>query len=398
MCFFCLVQFLFRVGTSALGFKTQVPEQFRLQSPDIANPPAMLLTIENMLYPLEHPKEMEVTSDGSSGEESSGEDSSSGTNTLESILEERERTLQFLKEIYPKFALHYKWLKKTQRGTKKGTFRWRGQTSTHCLASGLDDYPRAKYFTKEEKHVDLLAWMIYAAKILKRVTVQLKQWHTEQDDEDSDDAANLLQWKQNKYTKDIALFTRSLKDHWNEKDGIWYDIGVDGVDHYDPGTGQIVRFEAPKQVAHYGYVGLFPFLLQLVEVNDDQKLITLMTNLYEPHLLWSTFGLRSLSKVDEYFGEGENYWRGKVWLNINYLALRSLKHYSIHATSKKVQVLASDIHLKLKKNLVDNLYKQYRRSGFVWENYSPKNGKGKGCFPFSGWSSLIVSIMAEKYR
>jgi len=52
----------------------------------------------------------------------------------------------------------------------------------------------------------------------------------------------------------------------------------------------------------------------------------------------------------------------------------------------------------LKKNLVDNLYKQYRRSGFVWENYSPKNGKGKGCFPFSGWSSLIVSIMAEKYR
>jgi hypothetical protein len=84
VCFF--VQFLFRGGTSALGFKTQVPEQFRLQSPDIANPPAMLLTIENMLYPLEHPKEMEVTSDGSSGEESSGEDSSSGTNTLESIL------------------------------------------------------------------------------------------------------------------------------------------------------------------------------------------------------------------------------------------------------------------------------------------------------------------------
>ena len=55
------------------------------------------------------------------------------------------------------------------------------------------------------------------------------------------------------------------------------------------------------------------------------------------------------------------------------------------------------IHDELRINVIKNVYKQWRRSGFIWENYSPKNGKGKGCFPFSGWSSLIVRIMAEMY-
>jgi mannosyl-oligosaccharide glucosidase len=358
---------------------SKVPEQFRLQSPEIANPPAMLLTIENMLYPLEHLDEyIEVNDDGST------------TTTFDAT--ERQNTLLFLKEIYPKFLLHYKWLKKSQSGQIKGTFRWRGQTSTHCLASGLDDYPRAKYFTSEEKHVDLLSWMIYAAKILKRLSNQLNL---------NNDNAN----KDNKYVEDAILFDndvkvyeKSLNNHWNDNDGIWYDIGVDNVDQVDPKTGRILRFGQPKQIKHYGYVGLFPFLLQIIQIDDTNKLLKVINNLYEPHLLWSNYGLRSLSRLDEYFGEGENYWRGKIWLNINYLALRSLKYYSIHSTSNDVRQLSVKIHHKLKKNLVDNLYKQYRRSGFVWENYSPKNGKGKGCFPFSGWSSLIVSIMADKYR
>jgi mannosyl-oligosaccharide glucosidase len=40
--------------------------------------------------------------------------------------------------------------------------------------------------------------------------------------------------------------------------------------------------------------------------------------------LWSEFGLRSLSKSDELYHTGEDYWRGPVWMPINYLAVSQL--------------------------------------------------------------------------
>ena len=349
---------------------SKVPEQFRLQSPDIANPPAMLLTIENMLASLDTPQQesQEILNDGTQHVHTTTSTSSSSSSD----------TIHFLKTIYDKFALHYQWLKRTQAGVVPGTFRWRGQTSTHCLASGLDDYPRARYFTESERHVDLMAWMIYSTKILENV-------------------ANRLQLDSNMYREDRILFQERLSEHWSEEDGTWYDIGVDGAEHVDPETGRVLRLEQPKHVRHYGYVGLFPFFLKIVDENDETKLLKILHNLSEPHLLWSEYGLRSLARVDPYFGKEEDYWRGKIWMNLNYLALRSLKYYSIHATSNIVKELSLRIHDELRINVIKNVYKQWRRSGFIWENYSPKNGKGKGCFPFSGWSSLIVRIMAEMY-
>ena len=349
---------------------SKVPEKFRLQSPDIANPPALLLTIENMLYSLEHSEHSEeVLNDGRI------------VSTTGQQHQDKQQLLEFLASIYPKFSLHYKWLKKTQSGDVRGSFRWRGQTSTHCLASGLDDFPRARYFTTGERHVDLLSWMIYAADVLSRLSTHL------------DRKEEALQYK-----VEHDEWKISLEEHWSEKDGTWYDIGVDRAEHIDPQTGRVLRLAAPAHVEHFGYVGLFPFLLKIVDTSNTKRLIRVMNNMLEPHLLWSQYGLRSLSRLDMFFGKEEDYWRGKIWLNINYLALRSLHYYSINAKSNDVRILASEVHGKLRKNLIDNLYKQYRRSGFVWENYSPQNGRGKGCFPFSGWSSLIVSIMAELYQ
>lgn len=39
-------------------------------------------------------------------------------------------------------------------------------------------------------------------------------------------------------------------------------------------------------------------------------------------------GLRSLGKQDQFYLFGSNYWRGAVWINVNYLVLSGLhKHY-----------------------------------------------------------------------
>lgn len=44
----------------------------------------------------------------------------------------------------------------------------------------------------------------------------------------------------------------------------------------------------------------------------------------DPERLWSDYGIRSLSKSHPLYGQGENYWRGPVWIPLNYLALQSL--------------------------------------------------------------------------
>ena len=50
----------------------------------------------------------------------------------------------FLMFAYKKFKIHYEWFKRSQLGDpeRPHSCSWRGRTKDHCLASGLDDYPR----------------------------------------------------------------------------------------------------------------------------------------------------------------------------------------------------------------------------------------------------------------
>jgi mannosyl-oligosaccharide glucosidase len=54
------------------------------------------------------------------------------------------------------------------------------------------------------------------------------------------------------------------------------------------------------------------------------------------------------------------------------------------------------IYSELRQNLIDNIYREFGR-GFLWEQYSPENGKGQRSHPFTGWTALVVNIMAEKF-
>lgn len=58
---------------------------------------------------------------------------------------------------------------------------------------------------------------------------------------------------------------------------------------------------------------------------------------------------------------------------------------------------AKEIYSELRKNVVSNIIKQYKQTGYIWEQYNDETGKGSGCYPFTGWSALYVLIMAEKY-
>src|SRR5271156_6038097 len=88
--------------------------------------------------------------------------------------------------------------------------------------------------------------------------------------------------------------------------------------------------EENKLVCHKGYISIFPLLLGLVPA-DSPHLGALLDVISSPSHLWSDYGLRSLSKSDEFYSQGENYWRGPIWINMNYLALSSL--YKVPSSS-----------------------------------------------------------------
>lgn len=89
------------------------------------------------------------------------------------------------------------------------------------------------------------------------------------------------------------------------------------------------------------------------------------------------------------------YWRGPIWLNINYLALSSLYHYG--KIPGPHQQTAAALHEELRSNLLQNLGRVYNETGFLWENYGEDDGRGKGSHPFSGWTALLVLIAGRTY-
>ena len=141
-------------------------------------------------------------------------------------------------------------------------------------------------------------------------------------------------------------------------------------------------------VCHEGYISLLPFGLKMIPPDSlhIDKVVRLMA---DENKLFSPYGLLSLSKSDEYFGTDENYWRGKIWLNINYLCLDAIKHYIPLISSEALETniitkFSKQLFTNLRCNLIDNIHEVRRSIGFVFENYDSLDGASAGAKQFTG--------------
>ncbi|MGH0179550.1 UNVERIFIED_CONTAM: hypothetical protein FKN15_001827 [Acipenser sinensis] len=168
-------------------------------------------------------------------------------------------------------------------------------------------------------------------------------------------------------------------------------------------TARLVRSvrKAPKlqYVNSLGYVSLFPFLLQILQP-DSPKLEHILKDMRDDQKLWTRYGLRSLSKSDPLFMKRNTehdapYWRGPIWININYLAVRALHYYA--NTEGPYKEKSASLYQELRTNIIENVYSQYMETGCIWEQYNDSTGRGQGSHPFTGWSALCVLMMAEQY-
>ncbi|GAA5872836.1 hypothetical protein JCM8547_005716 [Rhodosporidiobolus lusitaniae] len=355
--------------------RSRVPEQFQAQYPSYGNPPTLIMGLTGFISRL---RERGVSL--SSLDDSSFDSFSSSVTdpaTLASLhLDNPALATSYLRSVYPTLKRHYEWFRRTQRGeirafgrksrSRSEAYRWRGRTADHVLTSGLDDYPRATPPHLGELHVDLASWMGFFARTMRDVAEFLEE---EEDAEEFDEQ--------------FEAIVGNIGDlHWSEEEGMYCDASVDEDDE-------------SSHVCHAGYISLFPFLLQLLEPSSPH-LGPVLELLHDPEQLWSPFGLRSLSKSHPLFGKGENYWRGPIWIQMNYLALAALKNLYAKETGPQ-QVRAAEIYAELRENVINNVYKEWERTGSVWEQYDPNTGEGKRSDPFTGWTSLVTLIMAEQY-
>ena len=91
----------------------------------------------------------------------------------------------------------------------------------------------------------------------------------------------------------------------------------------------------PVHVCHKGYASLLPLALGLIPVDSD-KLGATLNMIENDKELWSPYGLRSLSASDPKYKTGEVYWRGPIWININFLTLQSLHNVWQKKSSQKL--------------------------------------------------------------
>ena len=106
----------------------------------------------------------------------------------------------------------------------------------------------------------------------------------------------------------------------------------------------------------------------------------------------SDYGIRSLVKNDLLYHTGDDYWRGNIWIQMNYLTLRWLyKYYN------EVNENAEKIYEKVRSGVIKAVYNSWVKTHTFYENYNDITGIGVMNNPFNGWTSTILLITSENY-
>lgn len=58
---------------------------------------------------------------------------------------------------------------------------------------------------------------------------------------------------------------------------------------------------------------------------------------------------------------------------------------------------ANEIYNELRANILRTVGDNFESTGYLWEQYSDSEGRGKGTHPFTGWTALVALIAGEHY-
>ena len=389
--------------------ESQVPEEFREQDFFVANPPTLLFPINEFIKKYKFYKDKEINND-----------------------------LYGLKDIlikfYKKLKLWLNWFELTQKNKNNNVYHWNKRNSEHNYPSGFDDLPRGMTPNDNENHLDLNIWLLELEKTIKLLSEFFDKESIEIYNKNINERIKII--KENLYDKDLNIYSDylgpqfkkiSVKKYprkvfpylWRNDnqcgDNVLNPIGTKAQcnpysdspccsefgwcgntpNHCNcPKCQKSLKLEERKEYKkkentfnpHLGYINLFPIFFGDFEYNELKNLFKFLGDKNE---YLSEYGIRSLVKNDLLYHTGDDYWRGKIWIQINYLVLRGIKKYYY----KEV----NDIYDKVRNGVIKAVYKSWKNGHVFFENYDDITGQGVMNHPFNGWTSTILLIISENY-
>jgi hypothetical protein len=152
---------------------------------------------------------------------------------------------------------------------------------------------------------------------------------------------------------------------------------------------------------HRGILNLYTLGFGLMDKNMTQRIDNALAFAADENEIFSPFGLRGLSARDELYSPNHGYWRGPVWVSVNYLVLRGLNKWYLdyvpeQPLSSKIRDV-KELYTAIRKNLLTAVYKSWEVEHLFYENWNDISGKGQFSHPFTGWTTLVLLIFTEKY-
>lgn len=150
---------------------------------------------------------------------------------------------------------------------------------------------------------------------------------------------------------------------WDEDHAVYLD--------YDLVAGEPIRTRVGA--------GFSPLYAGIPSAERAQRMVDRLTESVGIHLDETTWAVPSFGREEAGFLP-TNYWRGPIWINVNWVLYRGLRRYGF--TRRAEYLRRAIIELP-------------RRAGF-FEHYDPTTGRGHGAERFAWTAALVLNLLFEE--
>lgn len=238
----------------------------------------------------------------------------------------------FLRRVYPALAANNNWFLAHRLDADTGLCWWDRADSGWDTSPRWDEGPSAA--------VDLNAWLSLDQALLSRMAAQLGEPGAED-------------WRE----KAARTRDRINAQLWHEEDGCYYDRLLDSR-----------RLSGVKSPAMY-----WPLFAGIAEPAQAERM---RWYLNDPAVFATPWPLPCVAANDPAFEPG-NYWRGPVWINLNWIVLLGLRRYGLHEDAARLEARTVEL---------------IERSPVPYEYYNPLTGEGLGAANFM-WTAALHLVL-----
>jgi hypothetical protein len=146
--------------------------------------------------------------------------------------------------------------------------------------------------------------------------------------------------------KRASEFSKKINSLWHEEKGIYVNKRTDTKEFYN----------------RLSPTSFYPLLAKAASNTQAERLIK--EHFYNPEEFWGEWILPSIARNDPAYPT-QRYWKGAIWAPMNFLVYLGLRNYPLDKARKDLVNKSAELFLK-----------EWRRKGYVSENYSAITGTG----------------------